>query len=366
MSEKLLEADFISVDIRSLLSGGAPADAAATSATPASSAVPKTRVKEALPSAGDWAAWSELLKARLEKNKTARNKKPDYEIEQVFFEEFFKANWEADIAAKLIDIGEPLRKILKVLGIKETNQILIFITLDFTKELLRSGKLNILTFKAIYNAVAKKLVADSEFIQQNNYNIIYCKDLYNKSPKDIEQYLEYQSSSSRLALNKDTYTAADQIANKRTFCHFDSVGEHEPQKYVEKVFRKENPMPSDDEVVAFSMESAKLNSLDVVKLLLGKNTKETIHVDTSGVAAITSKITSVSHAYAALLAVSMNSDSTEARKALALPYFKGLNTEQINAAVVMLATSSIIPKGHIQTADADAIVNSIVTKLSKV
>lgn len=367
MSERLLEADFEFVDIKALIGGGGTA----TTRTP-STTRKSTKVKETLPAAGDWDGWGRLLKRRLELNNQARTKKQDYEVEQLFFEDFFKTNWGADLAPKLMDIGDPLRKLIKVLGFKAENSALIFMTLDFTKELLRNGKLNVLTFKAIYNTVAGRRIADSELRKPNRYNIIYCKDLYNKTPKEMEQYLKLQGTILKTSMSE--YDESTQIKNKRTFCHFEAVNETEPSRYIAKVTRKpkvENgkkvgPVPRDELVVLTPITDLKLNSFKVAEAICGKKEEDkTVQVSNKDIAAITNKLMNVAQIYAALLLLSMNSDSTEARKAIALPYFKGLNAEEISTAVGVITKANILPKGHINTADADAFVNNLIAKLSK-
>ena len=87
-------------------------------------------------------------------------------------------------AKKLLALGEPFEKACKVLGYNITNEnggnpLLAFVIKQ--KHLVDSGAINANTFKALYNAVAKHLVADSEFFKPNDYNIIYCKNLYKKT-----------------------------------------------------------------------------------------------------------------------------------------------------------------------------------------
>jgi hypothetical protein len=374
MPEKLYEADFEFVDINAILNGKVDTskpsfDEPEETEEPNTATVAQNNGKETLPKAGAWDNWGRLLKRRIAQNNEATsNKKSQYEVENTFFEEFFKANWEADIAAKLIDIGEPLRKILKVLGFRVENSMLIFITLDFTKELLRSGKLNVLTFKAIYNALAKKLVVDSEFRKQNKYNIIYCKDLYNRSPKEMEQYLEIQSGI--LKASSATYDATTQVYNKRVFYHFDVIKETEPSKYIATVTNKENPRPGSKLIAVSPIADLKLNSIQVAdkiyRLMSGESGNEKVTLDNQKVAAIGNEIKSIPQAYATLLTLYVKSNSQEARKAMALPYFSRIGVEELNSAVLALAKSNILPEGQIQTDSADALVNNIVAKLSQV
>ena len=121
------------------------------------------------------------------------------------------------------------------------------------QELIKPGLLNINTFKAIYNAVAKNLVADSEFFAESksNYNIIYCKDLYSKPAVEMEEYLKLQSEI--LSPDARSYTARDVIKNKKIFLYIDTIDELNIKKRAEDIKNYNKDLPQ--------ILNAKLNSL---------------------------------------------------------------------------------------------------------
>lgn len=164
-------------------------------------------------------AWGDMLLSRLAKNrelgKTA--KAPEEEIIQNFFKEYFNNVWGGAAAEQLIKIGALLRDDIQKLGWdKNTNPILAFIAQKYVSEnLLATKQLNGETYKAIHNAIAKKLVAHSEFRWQRNYNIIYCKSFYNRPPADMVAYLEIQKDILKPSASK--YDIETQKKNRFTF-----------------------------------------------------------------------------------------------------------------------------------------------------
>ena len=238
MSEKLFEADFLRVDLRSILSSRQPATMETETTTDEVSSgaetndKPGSTVKNTAASA-TITDWGEELKNRLKANRelSREARLPEFEIESKFFKEYFEANWKDPAVVKqLMLLGEPLKKALKVLGFsRKLNPILAFLKTKFAQELLKTKLLNINTFKAIYNAVAKRLVADSQFVAENDYNIIYCRDLYTKSPSEMIEYLETQQSI--LSPTASKYTAKDLLRNRKIFLKV-ANGPQDPAKYV--------------------------------------------------------------------------------------------------------------------------------------
>ena len=186
--QTLLEADFLTVNLGNIINRKASTPAEATTAK---KSVDLSNITD----------WGNELQARLTANRrlSSEARESDSSIEAKFFEDYFNnANeeWDAHCAKQLLCMGEPLRKALKVLSFdRDVNPILGFILNDFViTELIKPGLLNANTFKAIYNAVAKKLIDDNEFFAYNDHNIIYCKNLYRKSANEILSYLELQSN----------------------------------------------------------------------------------------------------------------------------------------------------------------------------
>ena len=205
---KLFESDFQTVDIKSLFNNQKELKSETDSNVNAEDnqgAAPK--------SLEDWEA---LLDTQIKKNRSLGHeaREPEHVVETKIFEDFFKSNWDAECARQLLSIGDLLRKAIKVLGFDETNPILAFISNNYVKEnIIRPGLLNSSTFKAIYEAVSENLVADSEFFRPNNYNIIYCKDLYTKTSKEILEYLKLQKKI--LMIHDNKYRAEDVRNNKK-------------------------------------------------------------------------------------------------------------------------------------------------------
>ena len=169
MPIKLQESDFLVVDIQSLLQNN-KTTAEQNDTSPSAETSPEAR-----PTSLE--AWGELLEKRLNDNKklSQEARKPEYEIESKFFNEFFNANWDAACAKQLILLGDTLKKIIRKLGFNEkTNPILAFIRLEVIKKLLREKKLDINSFKVIIQACVNKEIVDSQFLGGNalKYNII--------------------------------------------------------------------------------------------------------------------------------------------------------------------------------------------------
>jgi hypothetical protein len=126
--------------------------------------------------------------------KAGGSRKSKGEAELEFFSAFFGCYWSKNVTTKLLQ-NHLLQSDLKALGFDPlVNPILAFFLNPFTKELLENGLLDKIKYKAIHNAVAKHLMPESEYIKENNYNILYCLDLYNKTAADIETYLTYQKN----------------------------------------------------------------------------------------------------------------------------------------------------------------------------
>lgn len=160
-------------------------------------------------------AWGDRLVSRLAENRQlGQSKKPEEEIIQAFFKEYFNNVWGGAAAEQLIKIGALLRDDLQKLGWdKTTNPILGFISQKYVSEnLLATKLLNGNTYKALHNALAKKLVGHGEFMGTRNYNLIYCRSFYNRLPADMIKYLEIQAKF--LPASATKYTVEDQKRNR--------------------------------------------------------------------------------------------------------------------------------------------------------
>jgi hypothetical protein len=114
---------------------------------------------------------------------------------------------------------DQLKKDIMILGFnKKVNPLLAFLSQAYVKNnLIASGLIAERTYKVIHNMIAKHLVADSELLKANDYNIIYCRDWYNKdrSVKDMETYLELQLEV--LPLDTSAYSEARLERNRKVF-----------------------------------------------------------------------------------------------------------------------------------------------------
>lgn len=253
---------------------------------------------------------------------------------------------DQNIIKKLVSFGDPLKKAIKILGENidangnevKRNPILAFIQqAKVQTNLIASDLVNASTFKAIYNAVAKNLVADSEFLTENSYNILYCKALYKRSTKEIEQYLTLQSRI--LSPSAKSYSGELQLKNRKIFLE-NTGGETPPTVQT----------------------AEKLNNLTLAMKLAGVSTNENtkVHRNSEELDKIVSKLTDIQSKFAAILSLSTSTKSTEAKRALSDSIFNNVSKEQTIEAFVKLSTSNVLPKGELQTDDADALVQKIL------
>lgn len=276
---------------------------------------------------------------------------------------------------KLMLFGEPLKKALKVLGFRKNdpkannNPILAFIKQDYVqKVLIDTGLLNASTFKAIYNAVSKKLVADSEFFKVNSYDIIYCRDLYKKSAKEIEEYLNTQSTI--LTVGASSYSGKLQAQNKKAFIHIDglyregtSEEELEPSKRAILVNKQETVAKSVTDT------DAKINKLDFVKLVAGIN-KYGAEFGEDAQNELINKLKQIgvkleNAVFATLLALSLNTTSKKVRSAMADQVFANKSDVEVISAMNKLSTGNILPKEQMSASDADALADKLLVALNQ-
>ena len=390
MSKQLLEQNFITFDLRTLGQTQAdveaeveevnePADDTAepeVAATdePANDTNNDEPVNDAndeltpLPGKGEWDKWKELLDQRIADNNklSATEKKTQYEVESRFFRDFFVENWDRNIGAKLLLIGENLRKAIKVLGFNPAkNPILGFIRQTrVINDLIYTGKLNIETFKAIYNAVAYKLVTSNELIKekaaQDEYNIIYCLDLYNKPVKDMIEYLKVQSNI--LTVSSTQYDADKQLKNKRAFIDVgEKIAEQEEGKRAVEI----NKTLDHSDFANIKMVNAKLNTLTLAKEVANIKESYKTELDSKGQDELVTKLSTVADKFAAIFLLSTTTDSPKAKSYLNNEHFESLSSDDKLVAVMSLAAKSIMPKGQLNKNDADSLADKIIASLQQ-
>lgn len=352
MSEILLEADFIAADIKSIINKNKQI---ANTGAEQVQQQPKPKNFD----------WEKELKARLEANKKLGPdaRKTEAEIEATFFEEYFSEKWDKEIANQLLSLGAPLTKAIKVIGFNEKiNPILGFINNKYTQDrLLRTKLLNFSTFKAIFNAVAKKLVADTEFFKANDYNIIYCTDLYKKTSEEIEKYLVLQKSVLPTAVN--VYTPEDRLNNKKVFFQIPQIKEQDETKRVAAV----KAWPEGKKVPSAKSADTLMNSYNVAKALGSSISKFNTSVEQEDAdnnekkANLVAELKTPAEVFAAIQYLSMSTNSKEAKAALSYNAFSKLTFDEIRQ-----ATSKIIdklPKGTLTSNEVTALIKALLSKL---
>ena len=215
--------------------------------------------------------WNKELETRLADNRKlpANERASEYDVESQFFEDYFYNGhpaWDKGCAKQLVSLGEPLKKVMKVLHFsKKTNPILGFITDRYViNNIIKTKLLNASTFQVIYNAVAKKLIANGELLVANDYNIIYCRDFYKKPIDEMTKYIELQAKV--LPPQGEEYSSEDMARNIKTFFYLDMVKEQDTKERRAAI---EN-LSDDATLPNAKSSSTTLNKLAFAKIMLGK------------------------------------------------------------------------------------------------
>jgi hypothetical protein len=324
--------------------------------------------------------WQKELEKRLTYNRSlpSHARVSEYDVESKFFEDYFyngNPAWDKSCAKQLISLGEPLKKVMKVLRFsKKTNPILGFITDPYViNSLIKTKLLNASTFKAIYEAVAKKLIANSELLVANDYNIVYCKDLYKKSATEMLKYIELQAKI--LKPQGEAYSAEDMAVNIKTFFYLDEIKEQDPKE------RKAAIENLSDDITLPNAKSSNttLNTLAFAKAMLSdsnidededEENSEEVEAEAGEVSNNTSvssfikKLYSAGNAktakarfFAALQYLSMYTGNAYASKALSHDIFNGITIPEVISA--SNAVSSIMKNNKL----ADSEIKDFVTKV---
>lgn len=276
------------------------------------------------------------------------------------------------IIQKLMDLGAPFKKAIDVLGVDisggpRSNPILAFVMHDCILQLIRVNLLNVATFKAIYNTVAKNIIPDSEFFTVNDYNIIYCPDLYRKSANDIEKYITLQKA---VLFGSKEINAEKQLKNKKVFFKLDRfASEPDNEKYAADINAEKNRAVVDRELGAVQLQHAKLNSLALAKEIAGAATKSNmVDFGKAEQDKLVKEVNTLAKIFVTLLSLSINTKSKAARDAIAQyrkDKFSTLTGEQIAEASALLAQKDVLPKGSIDATTAEEVVLKICAKLAK-
>lgn len=366
MSKQLLESDFLTVDLRSMFNSQPENTEDNDNANVSSNDQQETdnTNKNSInqPKAANF-DWGRELKKRLaaNRNMSPESRRNDYDIETKFFSEFYKANWDTDCAKQLMLIGDPLRKTFKVLGFDVSiNPIFRFLTLSYVKEnLLKTKLLNINTFKAIYKAVADRWVADSEFFVANDYNIIYCRNLYKKPLSEIVSYLEQQKKV--LKPNAKVYTREDQLENRKIFL---KSSENSTTKIVSKGKGKQVGIANPKSALTVKDSKAVLNSLQAIQSMLGglkPGNRRSRIANNDELIKLADKIKTPAEVYAVLQYLSMFTGSSKAKQALSSEKLKNVSTEDLTIATN--SVSGIISKIRFTPSEVETFINELLDNL---
>ena len=280
------------------------------------------------------------------------------------------------IVQRIMDFGTPFKKAIRTLGTKidegiGANPLLAFVCQKYVQEqLIEPGLLNSSSFKAIYDAVSKDLVADSEFFVANNYNIIYCKNLYRKPAGEILKYLSLQSEI--LSPSAREYHAKDFINNKKVFLFIEELPtELNTKKRAEDV----NNFLADSSAADIlkklpKISDAKLNSLELAEAIKSKaGSVHTVPLKDSDQDDIMQRLMDdrgqldLAKTYALLLVLAVNSRNKRAKEILNRAKFSGLNPRQITDASINLAQYPILPNGQLKVQDINSLIDKIEAKL---
>ena len=248
------------------------------------------------------------------------------------------------------------------------------------RNLLQTKLLNASTFKAIYNAVAKKLVVDSEFFASNDYNIIYCQDLYRKPLADIVKYLTLQKGI--LSPSASTYTKADQDRNKKTFFSLvgiralDVISKRYPEESLERYEKLKaaiEELPSNTKLPSAEEPATKLNDLVLASVLAGKTSNQADDDEASneqyGSAGdvvrkiINGKGNTNARALAAIQYLSATTDIPEAKVVLKHEAFKTVSMEDFIAASAIV--TKIMKEAKLPANEVKSFIALILNKLER-
>jgi hypothetical protein len=361
MTTVLLESDFLTVNLGSILNKPAQKTEA-----PTGNDVPKATEPAASTQKVDW---GKELASRLEANKkmSPESRESEYEIERKFWQEYFTAGWGDANAQLLMALGDQLRSDIKVLGFKKsTNPIIAFLKLSYVqKELLQTELLNKSTYKAIHQAKAKKYVADTEFFRASDYNILYCKDLYNKTATEMVEYFKEQAMVLKPTASR--YTLEDQNKNKRVFLLYRKNNE----KTVIDQAKAQLAIP-DSNLASVKHKTALLNSIKLIQTIIkiSGSVNNTNNYDDEDVqdteisdelAKVIVKIKEPAQILAAIQYLSIISNSEKAKKVLMANNFSGVSVEELKAATAKIA--GIFTKASLSAVQADTLISSLLAKI---
>lgn len=373
MSQKLFEANFITINT-SAWDKPVPASSAKSEEQPAEKTQKTEPTEKSIntneypPKATDsksWTAWGEWLKARLADNKELDQeaKMNSIEITNEFFESFFVTNWGQDVGTKLNAFNKIQNYFIRNDQVSvaafnpDTSPLLKFLIKEFVINLIKGDKFKSGTFNAMLLAYKDNIVKANEFSSKasEEYNILYCLNLYEKSPSEILEYLKQQQ--------KVLSNSVNIIENKLTFLKTGTIAAFEPDERAKEIKSKikAKELPAD----LANIKTCTLNNLDLVKLIAGSDHTTTTSLNSAGQDTVVAKLPTLADKFAAIFALSLTTSSSDAKQALKNNMFGGISAEDKFNAAVRIASSDILPKGQLNKADADTLVAKIISSISK-
>jgi hypothetical protein len=182
------------------------------------------------------------------------------------------------------------------------------------------------------------------------------------------EYLDIQKKV--LKPDASSYTVALQDQNKKVFIYFSKIRGLDPKfkNDVKKCAAAIKSLQIDSKKL--SVRNATLNSLEQAKAInaaFGHHADDgleaTSHLNSKSQNNLANKLNKPSEILAAILHLSMTTDSVEAEKALTNDKLRSIPTDRLLKATSWLASSGIMPKGRLKASDADSLVGILLGKL---
>jgi hypothetical protein len=311
--------------------------------------------------------WKQELEDRLEANRLVSPdlKRPIQEIEDEFWIDCFVSLWSEELLENLQLLGGYFKKDLLNWGFSaDSNPMVAFLNQNFVqKKLLLTKKLNANSYKALHNAVVKKYLSLVEFRKFNDYNILYCLDLYNKLPADIYKYLELQ----KVILNpkKTSYSTEIQTLNKRIFIKLKSTDTNLV------TVAKAQLRVAKDKIAKLNIRTAELNNFDLIKELLSQanlestsatNQEEPEEVSSAEISEITNNIKTRDDAAALTSFLAGKAKTSKDLKKITSFTLKHLEDTKVSAEEVSKIASKIGTKS-ISSEAIEAILYNLLSKI---
>jgi hypothetical protein len=193
-------------------------------------------------------------------------------------------------------------------------------------------------------------MAHSEMFEANDYNILYCKDLYTKPAVDMEKFLELQKEF--LPTNISSYSKARQTKNKSIFLQPGAISVQESEarlKSLEEINeftdRKKSSYDDSDNSSASNKSSNKASTSRSDLLEVSKNLR------------------SPSDILAALQLVSMSTGSNEATKALRSAGLKDVSIDKLMNSTIRVA--KLLKNSKLSADNAASFVDVLLKRLQE-